>query len=390
MQVQRIIIKKGSEEHSTWQVLRSNHLPLVPVNKFLSYMENTGKSPNTIKSYAHHLKQFFIFLEYKQLNWKEINFSALAEFTSYLKIPKEEAVKLSGSTSRNVIAFPQTASPVRRTKPSRSNNTINVMLAAVCSFYEYQSRLCELPSLSIYQLTRPVGSTRYKPFLHNLAPGRGLFLNKLKLKPKQKLPKLISPGEFKELIAACNHLRDKFMLCLLYETGMRIGQALGLRHEDIRTFDNEIIIKPRDFNVNNSRAKTGDAYTICVSEQLMRIYTDYLIEECGDIESDYVFVNLWCEPLGRPMSYPSVVDLFRRLNKKTKINVRPHMFRHTHATDMIRATGRPDLVSRRLGHKSVQTTLKFYAHLDDRDLKEAYQTYTKKREVNDNESIENS
>ena len=47
-----------------------------------------------------------------------------------------------------------------------------------------------------------------------------------------------------QLVSACNLRRDKFLICLLYETGMRIGQALGLRHSDIRSWDNEIDIVP--------------------------------------------------------------------------------------------------------------------------------------------------
>lgn len=380
MEVQRILIRRGDVEYSTWQVLRADHLPLVPVNKFLSYLENTGKSPNTVKSYAHHLRRFFIFLEYKTIDWREIDFGVLAEFTGYLKIPAEDAVKLfSAAAAPNVISFPRKTPSAMSAKSSRSNNTINVMLAAVCSFYEYHSRICELPKLNIYQLRQPMGNVRYKPFLHGMTLDKQTVVNKLKLRPERKRPKTISREEFGELVAACDHLRDKFILSLLYETGMRVGQMLGLRHEDVRTFDKIIAITPRERNVNAARAKTNEPYSIHVSEELMRLYTDYLLDECGEIESDYVFLNLWGEPVGRPMSYPAVVDLFRRLTRKTGIYISPHMLRHTHATEMIRLTGRPDVVSRRLGHKSIQTTLKTYAHLDETDLMRVYKEYETNR-----------
>jgi hypothetical protein len=53
----------------------------------------------------------------------------------------------------------------------------------------------------------------------------------------------------------------------------------------------------------------------------MRLYADYLVDEVRDIVSDYVFVNLWREPIGEAMSVSAVEDLFRRLSKRTQINL---------------------------------------------------------------------
>jgi len=76
-----------------------------------------------------------------------------------------------------------------------------------------------------------------------------------------------------QTIDACNRIRDKFIICLLYETGMRIGEVLGLRHEDIYSQGvNEIHVIPRDDNVNNSRAKAGVGRVIHVSKDLMKLY----------------------------------------------------------------------------------------------------------------------
>ncbi len=48
------------------------------------------------------------------------------------------------------------------------------------------------------------------------------------LKAPKKLPRvLIPPGEIQTLLDACDRLRDRFLLALLYDTGMRIGEALG-------------------------------------------------------------------------------------------------------------------------------------------------------------------
>ena len=62
--------------------------------------------------------------------------------------------------------------------------------------------------------------------------------------------------------------------------------------------------------------------------ELIRLYADYLHEEYGSIDSDYVFVNIWAEPKGQAWSYPAVYDLVLRLRARTGICFDPHRFRH--------------------------------------------------------------
>jgi len=61
--------------------------------------------------------------------------------------------------------------------------------------------------------------------------------------------------------------------------------------------------------------------------------------------------------------------------KKTGIKTNLHLFRHTHATELIRQGWDMAHVQKRLGHASVQTTINTYAHLTDDDLKRAYHQY---------------
>ena len=156
-----------------------------------------------------------------------------------------------------------------------------------------------------------------------------------------------------------------------------------MRHSDIRSWDNEIWVVPRDDNANEARAKRreGESLRIDVDAGLMRLYGDYVINELGELDTDYVFVNLWDGEIGRPLTYPAVYDLFRRLEHRTGIHIRPHMQRHSHATDLLR-TGKWDiaLVQKRLGHRHITTTAN-YLHLLDADLKAAYQDYLRRREA---------
>lgn len=87
--------------------------------------------------------------------------------------------------------------------------------------------------------------------------------------------------------------RDRFLLALLAETGMRVGQALGLRHCDFVSRAKQVRIVPRSDNANGARAKLRCPAAVPVTAALVRCYSDYMHTEYGDIDSDYVFVNLW-------------------------------------------------------------------------------------------------
>lgn len=71
--------------------------------------------------------------------------------------------------------------------------------------------------------------------LHHINKSKPIKQKLLKLKKPKTFPGTLSREEVKQLIEACNRIRDKFLICLLYETGVRIGEALGLRHEDIQS-----------------------------------------------------------------------------------------------------------------------------------------------------------
>ena len=150
---------------------------------------------------------------------------------------------------------------------------------------------------------------------------------------------------------------------------MRVGQALGLRHADFVSHRRELRIVPRADNANGARAKTLDTHTIPISAGLARLYTAYMFDEYGECESDYVFVNLFAEPYGRPLRYQAVHQLVRRLRARTGIEFTLHMLRHSRATDLLRHGVGVDVVARLLTHRSSTTTSQTYIHLDVEDLR---------------------
>ncbi|WP_334029302.1 tyrosine-type recombinase/integrase [Nocardia terpenica] len=126
-------------------------------------------------------------------------------------------------------------------------------------------------------------------------------------------------------------------------------------------------VTPRH-NDNRARAKAGSR-TIPVSPELMRLYADYLSREYGALDSDYVFVNLWSEPVGRPWSYSAAYDLVQRLRTRTGIAFGPHLFRHTYATWLLRRGAGMESVKELLGHASITTTIDAYSHLTVEDAR---------------------
>jgi integrase/recombinase XerD len=105
----------------------------------------------------------------------------------------------------------------------------------------------------------------------------------VKLRVPHQRPKTLSEKDILALIDSCQHLRDRFLLALLAETGLRVGQALGLRHSDVLARSRELRIVPRADNANGARAKIPDVEVIPISAGLVRLYSDYMHAEYGDL-----------------------------------------------------------------------------------------------------------
>jgi integrase len=125
---------------------------------------------------------------------------------------------------------------------------------------------------------------------------------------------------------------------------------------------------------NGAKLKTGER-EIFVSHTLMDLYDDYLYEIVDelDIDTNFVFVKLRGENAGEPMVYGDVESLFKRLRKKTGLNIHPHLFRHTHATIFYQKTKDIKQVQERLGHTQIQTTMNLYLHPSDEDIRKEWE-----------------
>ena len=354
MQVQRVVLPGVRVE--SWTVLGDDDVPVEPIERWLGYLSDIDRSPNTVKAYAHDLKDFWVFLGCRGLDWREVRLEDIGEYVAWLRLPP------AGRSGRVAVL----ASVVAQVGPA----TINRKLSALSAFYAHQAR--HGVDLGELLTTWQVGGGRggWKPFLHHLSKGRPQARRAIALKVPSKVPRVLSVAEMQAILDACEHLRDRFLFALMWDSGIRVGEALGLRHEDVEAAERQVKVVPR-VNDNRARAKSGRSRTIPVSSGVVRLYGDYLHGEYGDLDSDHVFVNLWGEPFGRAWSYPAVYDLVVRLRARTGIGFDPHWCRHSMATRALRDGVPIEVVSSLLGHASVTTTASVYGHLTAEDARAA-------------------
>lgn len=355
MLVQRVLSATSPLE--SWTVLADEGGRVEPIERYLAYLTDVERSPNTIKAYAHDLKDWFVFLGQRGLDWREVRLEDLGEFVAWLRLPP-------AGRGGKVALLPSA-------EHHCSTSTVNRKLSAISSFCVFHARHgVDLGDL-VTEL-QPVRSRRsgWKPFLYHLSGGGPERRRTIKLQAPRKHPMILTASQVQAILDACTRLRDRFLFALLWESGVRIGEALGLRHEDLAAAEGELTVTRR-INDNRARAKSATSRTIPVGPEIVRLYADYLHGEYGILDSDYVFVNLWGKPYGRPLSYAAVYDLVRRIRRDTGIEFDPHWFRHSRATILLRHNTPIEVVSTLLGHSSIATTMDIYGHLTVEDARRA-------------------
>src|SRR5437867_264548 len=85
MLVQRVLMPDSPLE--SWTVLGDEGGIVEPIERYLAYLTDIERSPNTIKAYAHDLKDWFVFLDRRGLDWREVRLEDLGEFVAWLRLP---------------------------------------------------------------------------------------------------------------------------------------------------------------------------------------------------------------------------------------------------------------------------------------------------------------
>lgn len=343
-----------------------------PVRDWIVHLEEINQSPNTIEAYARHISRFARFLKG---NGKPLTAVDIADYDHFLQwLPR--LLDPDSADTENLLFIDK---PVKKLSASVRNQ----VHLAIKSFYRYLSG-CETVFSEPSGSTRFDGVNSYKTFLDHINARRSVKSKDRYLRgnlvdvKKNILDKRIPPEAVLELIIASRLIRDAFLITLLYNTGMRIGEALGLRHTDIDLDDNTIWVIPRNDNENGARAKSGKIRAIPVLPYVIYMYEDYITsdeyKQAFESGTDYVFCNVMKGQIGRALSKSYADNLKNYLKKRTGHNFTWHKFRHTHASEAI-ADGHGLLqIADRLGHASPQTTLEFYKHLFSSEIRKLHLT----------------
>jgi site-specific recombinase XerD len=346
-------------------VLGADYLPVSAVEEFLEHHRQIGSSPNTVKSYARGLGLWWRHLEACGEDWRRPRASAATSFVAWLR---------AGAPSERIAYLPGAATATA----GFAESTIAPRLAAVGAFYRFHN-VAGVPAADGGR------RGRYRPFMEHVASRREHRAPVVRLRrARARRPPILSPEQVELILGACatpgvgagewrGSLRDRLLFELLSQSGLRLGEALGLQHRDVmvgrgETPFVEVVERTHPHGV---RAKSGHR-RVFVSERLERLYGEW-VWQVSEIAADagheltdegYVFVNFARRPYFSPTRPETVYDCVRRLKRRLGAALpagwTPHWLRHTHATALLLNGTAPHVVMRRLGHADIQTTLSLY------------------------------
>lgn len=184
-------------------------------------------------------------------------------------------------------------------------------------------------------------------------------------KTKQPLPRVLSDREVSQMLSKSpespKELRERAVMELLYASGLRVAELVGLDVDDI------------DFDMREVRVlgKGNKERIVPVGTSALNALRAYLmVRHTFEPQDESLFVNRF----GRRISTRSIQDQISKAAKAACLDgkVTPHKFRHAFATQLLNNGADLRLVQEMLGHANLGTT-QIYTHLDLARLQEVYQ-----------------
>lgn len=281
------------------------------VQNFLTFLAaERNASSHTLKNYQIDLREFFNFLDKKDL--EEVTYLDIRSFLALLK---------SRSYSKSSVAR---------------------KLACLRSFFKFLTRENVLKTNPAVGIATP--------------------------KREKKLPLFLDPQEVTNLLEAPSknsweEKRDKAILETLYSSGLRVSELVGLNHEDADFISGLLRI----------RGKGKKERIVPIGQMAVRSIQDYL-ERKPPKEADSGFKKpIYINRSGGRLTDRSIRRMILKYVKRIAINkeVSPHTLRHSFATHMLDRGADLRSVQELLGHANLSTT-QIYTHVTTRRLKEAY------------------
>lgn len=281
-----------------------------------------GLSTNSIASYARDLAKFENFLISTHRNFAELSPQDLTDF--------EVALKSTG------LAL----------------SSINRTLSAVRGFYKYASLEFDIPNPTLEIVSAKIA---------------------------RKLPKALSVDEVTKLIESAKRegdpisLRDFAILELLYSSGGRVSEIVGVNTVDIsisKTDDGDVTVLKLKGKGSKERLVPLGKFAVAAIEDYFTRTRPALAAKNSKSEPA-LFLNARGKRLSRQSAWQIVLDAARATGLEGKVS--PHVFRHSYATHLLDGGADIRVVQELLGHSSVTTT-QIYTLITIDKVRETYST----------------
>ncbi|MEU2348558.1 site-specific tyrosine recombinase XerD [Modestobacter sp. NPDC049651] len=193
--------------------------------------------------------------------------------------------------------------------------------------------------------------------------------------PARRLPKAVPVESIEALIAAAGSvegprgLRDRALLELLYGTGARISEAVGLAVDDLDLSSAAVRLAGKG---GKERVVPVGSYAVkAVEDYLVRARPALALKARGGVRGGALFLNARGGPLTRQSAWSILRSAAERAGLSEEVS--PHTLRHSFATHLLDGGADVRVVQELLGHASVTTTQVYTLVTVDR-LREVYAT----------------
>ena len=192
--------------------------------------------------------------------------------------------------------------------------------------------------------------------------GYELMERKIKLKLPDPLPRAIDPQDLNLLLCVIDNTRDRALILLLLRTGMRIGELLNTKVDDVDLRQQKILIYESD--------KTSVGRVVYYSEDAQQALLAWL--KIRDPFKDRLFYGQGKK--SQSLSYEAARMMFNKYLHKAGLQhsgYTLHCLRHTFATDLLNVRMPLECLRVLLGHTNLEVTRR-YARLSDKTREEEY------------------
>lgn len=297
------------------------------INRFLDREYVRRLSDKTLYTYAHSLLHF--------VRW----------WDSVHHIGEICAADLSESTLFDYVRFQSSRQP-----PS-SASTINDRTATADRAIrnQFPDAPCQ------------VAHGFHQPFLHRRPLGLGrprLELSRLRVREPRLAIVPLSVDEVARFWSSFHSARDLAIVGLMLMHGLRSAEVMALNRDDVLLSEGQLRV----------RGKGTKMRLLPLAPETTQLLDHYLRLERPDRCSAALFVVLKGPARGQRMTPAGLRSLFRHHRRTTGIEkANPHRFRHTFATDMVRAGISLPALMQLMGHADIETTM-HYVQVSPQDV----------------------